>query len=164
MSRACQVNASPSLLLSGLADARRGNPLLPSFPVNPHPVTPICAHFAGTEDFNNPEIQALGRALENSTPPTRVTIFEGGTLLPLQWPRKHSSGSRFRQRSQGWKKDQPLIDALFAQQLSQARTAEGPGTLTLRTGRYAAAARDFGGLHGINGVQKRPKSSPILKR
>jgi dienelactone hydrolase len=41
---------------------------------------------AGTDDFNNPELQSLARRLEGSAPPSRLVVFDGGhTWLPTEF-------------------------------------------------------------------------------
>src|SRR6185437_2693150 len=63
---------------------------------------------AGTEDFNNPELQSLFRKLEGSSPPLRLSVFEGGHTWPpvqlatdaVQWLEVQAMKSGLRERNQ----------------------------------------------------------------
>ncbi len=120
---------------------------------------------AGTEDFNNPEIQSLARKLEGSTPPTRLAVFEGGhAWLPLQlatdvveWLEVQAIKSGIRERSPA------LINEIFEHALSQASAAEAGGDRYRAYQRYAAMARDFPGLHDVGEVEKKARELSATK-
>jgi pimeloyl-ACP methyl ester carboxylesterase len=120
---------------------------------------------AGTEDFNNPEIQTVARKLEGSTPPVRLAVFEGGhAWLPpelatdaLGWLEVQAMKSGIRERNPA------LIDEIFEQALSQASVAQAQGDRYRAYQRFAATAQDFSGLHDVVEVEKKAKDLSATK-
>jgi dienelactone hydrolase len=110
---------------------------------------------AGTEDFNNPELQNLYRTLERSSPPVRLAIFEGGhSWLPSELAMEAIEWFEVQGMRSGIKaRDQKLIDALFDRVLSQAHAAEDSKDLYRAYIRYRAAAEDFVDLHDVAEVR-----------
>ncbi|MCM3871108.1 MAG: hypothetical protein ND895_10500 [Pyrinomonadaceae bacterium] len=114
---------------------------------------------AGTEDFNNPEVQSLVRKLEGSTPPSRLAVFEGGhAWLPLElatdaveWLEVQAMKSGIRDRNP------TLINEIFEHALSQASAAEVGGDRYRAYQRYAAMVQDFSDLHEVAAVEKKAK-------
>lgn len=114
---------------------------------------------AGTEDFNNPEMQSLNRKLEGSTPPVRLAVFEGGhAWLPvelatdaLQWFEVQAMKSGIRDRNPA------LIDEIFAHASSQASAAEAGGDRYRAYRLYSGMAQDFSGLHDAAEAEKKAR-------
>jgi hypothetical protein len=112
---------------------------------------------AGTEDFNNPEVQSMAKALDNSDPLTQLAIFEGGhQWLPTNLAQEAIEWFEIQAMKSGLReKDQSLVDKLFDQRLAQARTAEEAKDLYSAYQLYAASARSFASLHDTNEVKKK---------
>jgi poly(3-hydroxybutyrate) depolymerase len=138
------------------------------FPADVPPSTPrsfVLFAVAGTEDFNNPEMQSLARKLEGSTPPIRLAVFEGGhAWLPLQlatdaveWLEVQAMKSGIRDRNP------TLINEVFEHALSQALADEAGGDRYRAYRRYAAMAQDFSGLHDVAEVEKKAKELSATK-
>jgi tetratricopeptide (TPR) repeat protein len=112
---------------------------------------------AGTDDFNNPEMQSLARRIEGSTPPSRLVVFDGGhTWLPAElaltavaWLEIQAMRSGIRDR------DPALINAIFDQALARARSSEAASDSYQAYLQYLALAQDFPGLHDIAEVEKK---------
>ena len=138
------------------------------FPPDVPPGTPrsfVLFAVAGTEDFNNPELQTLARKLEGSTPPVRLAVFDGGhAWLPLQlatdavqWLEVQAMKSGIRDRNPA------LINEIFEHALSQALAAQTGGDKYRAYQRYAAMAQDFSGLHDVAEVEKKAKELSASK-
>lgn len=149
------------------------------FPPDVPPGTPrsfVLFAVAGTEDFNNPEMQSLVRKLEGSTPPintgltlttppVRLAVFEGGhAWLPLelatdavQWLEVQAMKSGIRD------KNSALINEIFEHALSQASAAEAGGDRYRAYRRYAGMAQDFSGLRDVAEVEKKAKELSATK-
>ncbi|HET9787333.1 MAG TPA: hypothetical protein VFP47_09370, partial [Pyrinomonadaceae bacterium] len=120
---------------------------------------------AGTDDFNNPEIQTLARKLNGSTPPVRLAIFDGGHgWLPAQaatdaveWLEVQAMKSGIRERNPA------LINEIFQHAFSQASAAESGGDKYGAYRRYAAMVQDFSGLHDVAEVEKKAKELGATK-
>jgi poly(3-hydroxybutyrate) depolymerase len=120
---------------------------------------------AGTEDFNNPEVQTLARKLEGSTPPVRLAVFEGGhSWLPLelatdavQWLEVQAMKSGIRERNPA------LVNEIFEYSSSQASTAEIGGDRYRGYRRYAAMVQDFSGLHEVVEAEKKARELSATK-
>ena len=132
------------------------------FPNDIPPGTPrsfVLFAVAGTEDFNNPEMQTLARKLEGSTPPFRFAVFEGGhAWLPpqlatdaIEWLEVQAMKSGIRDRNPA------LINEVFAHSLSQAADAQAGGDSYRAYRRFAAMAQDFSGLLDVAEVEKKAK-------
>lgn len=130
------------------------------FPADVPTTTPrsfVLFAVAGTDDFNNPEMQSLTRKLEGSNPPSRLAVFEGGHgWLPvqlateaLQWLELQSMKAGTRER------DTALINESFEHALSLALAAQAAGENYRAYLRYAAMAQDFSGLHSVAEVEKK---------
>ncbi|MCM3905275.1 MAG: hypothetical protein ND866_26565 [Pyrinomonadaceae bacterium] len=138
------------------------------FPPDVPPGTPrsfVLLAVAGTEDFNNPEMQTLARKLEGATPPVRLAVFEGGhAWLPLQvaidavqWLEIQAMKSGVRDRNPA------LINELFEHALSQASAAQTGGDRYRAYQRYAAMVQDFSGLHDVAEVEKKANELSATK-
>ena len=114
---------------------------------------------AGTEDFNNPEVQALARKLEGSTPPSRLAVFEGGhAWLPIQFATDAVEWLEVQAMKSGIRDRNPsLINEIFEHALSQALAAQTGGDRYRAYRRYAAMAQDFSGLHDVAEVEKKAR-------
>jgi poly(3-hydroxybutyrate) depolymerase len=138
------------------------------FPANLSLTTPrpfVLFAVAGTDDFNNPEMQTLVRKLEGSSPPSRLAIFEGGhAWLPVQlateavlWLELQAMKAGIRDRNQ------VLIDESFQHALSQALAAQNAGDEYRAYQSYAAMAGDFAGLHDVAEVENRANELRVTR-
>jgi len=118
---------------------------------------------AGTEDFNNIEMQLLDRPLKT---PHRLVIFEGGHTLPpdgvameaIEWLELQAMGSGLRPR------DEALVDRLLAKR-QQAVTSAGESAAAVHLLQTLAA--DFTGLRDVSAASARAtelSKRPEIKR
>jgi predicted esterase len=130
------------------------------FPSNISPTTPrafVLFGTAGTEDFNNSEMQTLFRTLEGSTPAVRLSVFEGGhswltpelAMEAFEWFDIHAMRSGAKPRDQEW------LERTFTANVSKARAAEEAKNRYDGYLRYLAAAQDFQGLLDVAAVQSK---------
>jgi dienelactone hydrolase len=112
---------------------------------------------AGTEDFNNSEMQTLFRTLEGSRPAVRLSVFEGGHswLTPelamdaLEWFEIHAMRKGDKPRDDGW------LKRSFATRVSKAQGADESKNRYDAYLRYLAAKEDFEGLLDVSELQKK---------
>jgi len=130
------------------------------FPSRISPSTPlpfVLFMTAGTEDFNNPEMQSLARTLEGSPVPHHLAIFEGGhEWLPPELAIQAIEWLELQAMRMGSKvKDQELIDRLFEKVSKQAQDAEAASDIYQAYSYYAGAAQAFEGLHDVTEFQRK---------
>ena len=130
------------------------------FPSRISPSTPlpfVLFMTAGTEDFNNPEMQSLARTMEGSPVPHHLAIFEGGhEWLPPELAIQAIEWLELQAMRTGIKvKDQELIERLFEKASVQAHAAEAKSDVYLAYTYYAGSALAFQGLHDVTELQKK---------
>ena len=130
------------------------------FPPNTSPSTQrsfVLFGTAGTEDFNNSEMQTLFRTLEGSTPATRLSVFEGGhswltpelAMEAFEWFDIHAMRKGDKARDDEW------LKRTLAATVSKARADEENKNRYEAYLRYLAAAQDFEGLLDVGELQKK---------
>jgi dienelactone hydrolase len=113
---------------------------------------------AGTEDFNNIELQLLDRALKT---PHRLAIFEGGHTLPpddvameaIEWLELQAMASGLRPR------DEALIDQLLE---TRQRLVAGAGESAAAVHLLQSIAADFNDLRDVSASAAR--AAELAKR
>lgn len=130
------------------------------FPSRISPNTPlpfVLFETAGSEDFNNPEMQSLSRTIAGSPVANRLAVFEGGhDWLPSELALDAIEWMEIQAMRTGIKvKDEELIDRLFGKALMRARAAEVAKEAYLAYSYYAAAAQDFQGLREVTEFQQK---------
>ena len=130
------------------------------FPARISPSTPlpfVLYMTAGTEDFNNPEMQSLARTMEDSPIPHHLAIFEGGhDWLPPELAIQAIEWLELQAMRTGIKvKDPELIDRLFVKVSKQAQDAEEASEVYLAYSYYAGAAQTFQGLRNVSEFQQK---------
>jgi poly(3-hydroxybutyrate) depolymerase len=130
------------------------------FPPNTAPSTPrsfVLFGTAGTEDFNNLEMQTLFRTLEGSSPAVRLSVFEGGhSWLPsdlameaFEWFEIHAIRNGAKPRDQAW------LEQTFNANVAKARAADEAKNRYDAYLRYLAVSQDFQGLLDVANVQSK---------
>ncbi len=130
------------------------------FPSRISPSTPlpfVLFETAGSEDFNNPEMQSLSRTIAGSLVANRLAVFEGGhDWLPAELALDAIEWMEIQAMRTGIKaKDEELIDKLFGKASTRARAAEAAKEGYLAYSYYAAAAQDFQGLRAVTEFQQK---------
>jgi len=141
------------------------------FPAGMPTVSVPFAYFsaAGTDDFNYPELRDLDRVLEDLGSPHRFEVFEGAHEWPaeavctraIEWMELQAMKSGRRAR------DAALVERLYASALDEAASEERAGHAYQAFSRYAAAAKDFAGLHDVSTCERKARQlqpSPDVKQ
>lgn len=120
---------------------------------------------AGLEDFNNPEMQALAKSLEESPAASRLRIFDGAhEWLPELLAGEAIEWFEIQAMRAGRKaKDDAWIDATLKQRITRAHEAEAGKDSYRAYLLYASAADDFVGLRTVDQYRQRANELAATK-
>ena len=112
---------------------------------------------AGTDDFNQPEVDALDAALDKLKAPHQITFFAGGHEWP---PAQLATAALAWMELQAIKtgrspKDDVRVSKLFEQAVERARTFESTGDLYSAYRFYESLVEDFAGLRDVADSEKK---------